>query len=193
MIKLSKLQSHRSSSESDMEDGGMITGDLLPQGCCQYFIPGHLPVSRERPQRQFRSLATTYLSYSPSGEHLLANLGGENIYLYDTCRTVPPVRYTSSSELSVAPPESKGPSDPAPELPSNGVTGSSSNGFYVPSSTMTSPPSPPSPSSSPPLPSHVESLKERALEHYKTESWASAVMLYSEALQAASHSALLFR
>ncbi|KAF2361560.1 WD40 repeat [Trinorchestia longiramus] len=58
---------------------------------------------------------------------------------------------------------------------------------------MTSPPSPPSPSSSPPLPSHVESLKERALEHYKTESWASAVMLYSEALQAASHSALLFR
>ena len=57
--------------------------------------PGHLPESYKDLQRKLRSLATTYLSYSSDGRHLLANLGGENIYMYDTKNKVPPVRFST--------------------------------------------------------------------------------------------------
>lgn len=37
-------------------------------------------------RRRFRSLASTYVTFDPSGRYILANLGGEQIYLYD-CST----------------------------------------------------------------------------------------------------------
>ena len=44
----------------------------------------HLPRKLEKyPQRRFRTLASTYVTFDPTGRYLLANLGGEQIYLYD--------------------------------------------------------------------------------------------------------------
>ena len=37
-------------------------------------------------RRRFRALASTYVTFDPSGRYLLANLGGEQIYLYE-CST----------------------------------------------------------------------------------------------------------
>lgn len=75
----------------------------IPTGCVQYFVPGstvlnfssyvfknlsffaigHLPRKLEEYKRRYRSLATTYVTFDPTGRYLLANIGGEHIYLYD--------------------------------------------------------------------------------------------------------------
>ncbi|KAK4022683.1 WD and tetratricopeptide repeats protein 1 [Daphnia magna] len=55
----------------------------IPLGCAQYFAPGHLPQKLDDYRRRFRSLASTYVTFDSSGRYILANLGGEQIYLYD--------------------------------------------------------------------------------------------------------------
>ncbi|KAI9555619.1 hypothetical protein GHT06_018134 [Daphnia sinensis] len=55
----------------------------IPLGCAQYFAPGHLPQKLDDYRRRFRSLASTYVTFDASGRYILANLGGEQIYLYD--------------------------------------------------------------------------------------------------------------
>ena len=74
--------------------GGNVKSDEL------LHLAGHLPVSYRELQRQLRSLATTYLSYSSDGRYLLANLGGENVYLYDTTASVSPVKFTLPNKTS---------------------------------------------------------------------------------------------
>nr|CAH0105394.1 unnamed protein product [Daphnia galeata] len=63
----------------------------IPVGCAQYFAPGHLPQKLDDYRRRFRSLASTYVTFDQSGRYLLANLGGEQIYLYDCSTPNPPV------------------------------------------------------------------------------------------------------
>lgn len=46
-------------------------------------MPGHLPQKLDDYRRRFRSLASTYVTFDSSGRYILANLGGEQIYLYD--------------------------------------------------------------------------------------------------------------
>jgi len=58
----------------------------IPLGGVQYFAPAHLPRKLEDYRRRYRSLASTYVTFDPTGRYLLANLGGEQIYLYD-CST----------------------------------------------------------------------------------------------------------
>jgi len=61
------------------------------------FIAGHLGGYTTK------SLSTTYLSYSSDGRFLLANMGGENIYLYDTENNISPIKYpTPGLPLSLA-------------------------------------------------------------------------------------------
>lgn len=43
---------------------------------------GHLPPKITEYKRKYRSLASTYLTFSPDGKELLVNLGGEQIYLF---------------------------------------------------------------------------------------------------------------
>ncbi|KAF0288714.1 WD and tetratricopeptide repeats protein 1 [Amphibalanus amphitrite] len=59
---------------------------VTPDGAVQYFCPGHLsrPGSGTSERRRRRPLAVTYVSYSADGRHLLANLGSEQVYLFDT-------------------------------------------------------------------------------------------------------------
>lgn len=44
---------------------------------------GHLPVKEEDRGRRYRSLVATYVTFGPTGHELLANLGGEQVYLFD--------------------------------------------------------------------------------------------------------------
>lgn len=55
----------------------------LPDGCVQYFIAGHLPQKQSDYRKRYRTLASTYVTFSPTGQELLVNLGGEQIYLFD--------------------------------------------------------------------------------------------------------------
>ena len=61
-------------------------------GCTQYFAPGHLSASARSTRR--RSVVCTYLSFSPNGHELLANLGGEQLYLFDINTQRQPLHYT---------------------------------------------------------------------------------------------------
>ena len=47
---------------------------------------GHLPQKQQDYRKKFRTLASTYLTFSPDGNELLVNLGGEQIYLFDINR-----------------------------------------------------------------------------------------------------------
>lgn len=58
---------------------------------------GHLPDKLKEYYRRYRSLATTYLTYSSDGTHLLANLGGEHIYLFNTASPRQPRQYSISN------------------------------------------------------------------------------------------------
>lgn len=56
-----------------------------PPEAVQYFVPGHLPSKMIEYKRTFRSIASTYVAFSPDGKELLVNLGGEQIYLFPLC------------------------------------------------------------------------------------------------------------
>ena len=51
--------------------------------CARYFVAGHLPARVQDFHRENRSLHATYVTFSPDGTELLANLGGEQIYLFN--------------------------------------------------------------------------------------------------------------
>lgn len=70
----------------------------LPEGCVQYFIAGHLPQKQSDYRKRYRTLASTYVTFSPTGTELLVNLGGEQIYLFDINAQ------TSASSLRYLPP-----------------------------------------------------------------------------------------
>lgn len=54
-----------------------------------HVVLGHLPKKELDFKRKFRPLAATYVTFSPDGRELLANLGGEQIYLFDVTNPTP--------------------------------------------------------------------------------------------------------
>ncbi|ESO93249.1 hypothetical protein LOTGIDRAFT_189887, partial [Lottia gigantea] len=60
----------------------------LPIGCVDYYVAGHLPKKQSDYMKfkRYRSLASTYVTFGPTGSELLVNLGGEQIYLFDINR-----------------------------------------------------------------------------------------------------------
>ena len=57
-----------------------------------YFSSGHIPRKLPELHRRNRSLALTYVTFSPDGTELLANLGGEQIYLFDVTTQRKPLK-----------------------------------------------------------------------------------------------------
>lgn len=51
------------------------------------FIQGHLPTRIQEYQKRMKTLSITFLSFSPDGNELLVNLGGEQLYLFDLAMT----------------------------------------------------------------------------------------------------------
>lgn len=48
--------------------------------CVRYFAPGHL--ARCGGEMRYK-LAATYVTFDPTGQQLLVNMGGEQVYLFD--------------------------------------------------------------------------------------------------------------
>ena len=80
-----RVYDHRMLTTYNSMEGRRSSEDLwLPEGCVQYFAPGHLPPRLNREfSRRFRAYVATYITFSPDGNELLANLGGEQVYLFD--------------------------------------------------------------------------------------------------------------
>ena len=83
--------------------------DLSPQAdpsCIAHFGPGH--VTRDRSHYHAHSnIATTYVTFSPCGQELLANLSADQVYLFNTVTLDPLFQYCiedSEPSLSQRPP-----------------------------------------------------------------------------------------
>lgn len=61
---------------------------------------GHLPQKQPDYRKRYRTLASTYLTFSPDGAELLVNLGGEQIYLFDVNRARKPHKF----DIPIVPP-----------------------------------------------------------------------------------------
>uniref|UniRef100_A0A182P8N9 WD and tetratricopeptide repeats protein 1 n=1 Tax=Anopheles epiroticus TaxID=199890 RepID=A0A182P8N9_9DIPT len=72
-----------------------VSTDNIPMdGCVTYFCPGHLDSKYQAASQLgdiYQYKAVTYLTFSPDGTELLANMGTEHIYLYDITRSRQPV------------------------------------------------------------------------------------------------------
>jgi hypothetical protein len=47
-----------------------------------YYVPGHLPKRIDEYSKRFKNLAVTFIQFSPNGNELLVNLGGEQLYSF---------------------------------------------------------------------------------------------------------------
>ncbi|XP_047487482.1 WD and tetratricopeptide repeats protein 1-like isoform X2 [Penaeus chinensis] len=191
MIKLTNLQNPPGGmSRSQWERSNYATSQLdssadnLPPGCVQYLVPGHLPDKLKEYYRRYRSLATTYLTYSSDGTHLLANLGGEHIYLFNTANPRQPRQYSISNVVKHSK-ESDGPSNGVCKSIASNTNGISCHltgggeriGYHAQAQ---------------PLPPQAEILKARANQAFAAEKYITALHLYNQAAQICPNSAVLY-
>lgn len=97
------LSTQNSSLEQKSSNGSSTSLEeaRLPEGCVKYFSPGHLPprLSRDFP-RPLRAYVATYVNFSPDGNEVIANLGGEQIYLFDIRKPISVVGYRQFNGLN---------------------------------------------------------------------------------------------
>jgi hypothetical protein len=48
----------------------------------EYYVPGHLPRRIDEYRKRLKTLAITFIQFSPDGTELLVNLGGEQLYSF---------------------------------------------------------------------------------------------------------------
>uniref|UniRef100_A0A182NSR3 WD and tetratricopeptide repeats protein 1 n=1 Tax=Anopheles dirus TaxID=7168 RepID=A0A182NSR3_9DIPT len=88
LMKVNQAMDNANNARSDMTD------NIPKDGCVKYFCPGHLG-SKYQTGNHLSELqqykAVTYLAFSPDGTELLANVGSDQIYLYDINRPREPL------------------------------------------------------------------------------------------------------
>lgn len=153
----------------------------LSNNCVQYFVAGHLPVKHQDCTKKYRTLASTYLTFSATGAELLVNLGGEQIYLFDINNRRRPTTYQMLFK------------DMEP-CGTNGYTNGfkKTNGFTKQSNGVSSSGSLQHPPKYTPNPSKVETLKMDANNAFEVRHYTSAIRLYNKALKLCPNWALLY-
>nr|XP_037281191.1 WD and tetratricopeptide repeats protein 1-like [Rhipicephalus microplus]XP_037281192.1 WD and tetratricopeptide repeats protein 1-like [Rhipicephalus microplus] len=200
MINTTKLaRFNSSSSKPDAES------DNLAPGCVTYFAAGHLPL--KYPRKRYRTLASTYVAFSPDGSELLANLGGEQIYLFNINHLRQPKSFDLQSFTSslhsngLCKNLAEGGSSPANGFSthkngiSNGMVSSGMKQNGILASTDTPPISSSTkwgPANSKPLPPRVEAIKCKANEKFGKQKYTLAINLYNKAIGLVSDSPVLY-
>ncbi|XP_049781541.1 WD and tetratricopeptide repeats protein 1-like isoform X1 [Schistocerca cancellata] len=75
---------------------GAEVPDNLVQGCVTYFVAGQLPSIQRFYRKNYRNLVSTYITFGPNGRDLLANMGGEQVYIFDISNKRRPKRFEFS-------------------------------------------------------------------------------------------------
>ena len=75
MLSLSKKNDEISSNKNASTE--------LARGCVRYFSPGHLKPEPAKSDQANKLYVTTYANFSPNGEEIIQNLGGEHVYIYN--------------------------------------------------------------------------------------------------------------
>ncbi|XP_022089925.1 WD and tetratricopeptide repeats protein 1-like [Acanthaster planci] len=174
---------------------------LLPRGCVQYLVAGHLPLKENDRKRKYRSLVSTYVTFSPSGRELLVNLGGEQVYLFDLYNLRHPKAFNVGDY--VLPEGSNGvckevSSQVAEALSANGTSIGSTNGVtkhlsHASSYRLQEGSPSTGPGTSRELPPRAEALKQEGNRFYcDMKDYTSAIRLFNQALGIAPNSAILY-
>ncbi|XP_069828739.1 WD and tetratricopeptide repeats protein 1 isoform X2 [Dendropsophus ebraccatus] len=150
----------------------------IPEGAAQYYVAGHLPVKLPDYNNRLRVLVATYVTFSPDGTELLVNMGGEQVYLFDLTFKQRPCTFLLPK------------SQHAPGEVQNGKT--STNGLHLYSNGIRVSDAKNGVSSTNELPPHLERVKQKANDAFARQQWSQAIELYSQAMQRAPHSAMLF-
>lgn len=190
-------------------DSETLSGEdsSLPPGCVQYYVAGHLPQKQQEYKNKYRTLASTYLTFSPDGREILVNLGGEQIYLFDVNRkrkpqkfNIPTMPHTNGFVKAAQRVHSKPHCGHINGTTTNGVTNGMNRHLEQAVSVI--------PASGTEdkiahtksrrrqcgrtLPPAVEALKQRANSVFEKQQYTQAILLYNEALAMASNSPILY-
>lgn len=178
----------------------------LPRNCVRYFCPGHIPQKKDDYRKKLRALAATYITFSPDGKELLANLGGEQIYLFDVNRRNIPQKFDLSMVLG---PTTNGVVKEAGasgvngySTYKNGATNGVTNGVMkqlqetveasAKAIAIEKPAHKKHKLDKPSLPPAVESLKREANSYFETEKYSKAILLYNKAICMAPNTSMLY-
>lgn len=180
----------------------------LPPGCVQYFVAGHLPVKDTDRKRRYRSLVSTYVTFSPSGKEILVNLGGEQVYLFDIYNGMGPKTFDMKDYALPEPSNgvckdvseqvASALSSNGTSIGSNGVTKhiTQANGIKIEETlaqTSLHSSQPKSPHRTKLLSPKIEALKHEANKYYNDKKdYTSAIRIYNQALRIAPDSSVLF-
>lgn len=180
----------------------------LPRGCVEYYVPGHIPQKKDDYRKKLRALAATYVTFSPDGTELLANLGGEQIYLFDVNRKRKIQKFDMSMVLA-----SNGIVKESGHSSVNGYNtyrnGSTANGVVTngvakhlqesvqgahhgAEGDQEKPSAKKFKIEKKPLPKMVESLKKKANAYFEKEQYTKAIILYNQAIARAPHASMLY-
>ncbi|KAJ8672903.1 hypothetical protein QAD02_004164 [Eretmocerus hayati] len=166
--RMIKLSQRPQSPEMDLSPFGRSDPDQnIALGCVQYFVAGHL-----RSRDICKKYSTTYLTFNDDGDELLANMGGEQIYLFD-------INSQGSSRSFVVPVElGKNHED------CNGLTRDESDTTVLVTEL--------SHKNILELSPEVEELHQKANKAFEDEQYAKAITLYNEAISLCPYSAILY-
>ncbi|KAL4233448.1 WD and tetratricopeptide repeat-containing protein [Mactra antiquata] len=181
----------------------------LPRGCVEYYVPGHVPQKKDDYKKKLRALTATYVTFSPDGTELLANLGGEQIYLFDVNQKRRIQKFDISMGFSSTNGIVKDSGHSSVNgystyrngsTTTNGVTNGVSKqlhdsvvhsnidaqGDHDKASTKKYKPE------KKPLPPVVESLKKKANACFEKEQYTKAIILYNQAIARAPQASMLY-
>ena len=205
-----RMLSSHSFSEVKKSSNGNAEDARLPPGCVQYFAPGHLPPQLSKDlRRRFRAYVATYVNFSPCGRELIANLGGEQIYLFDIKQHRKVLKYQPLNGISSSRTSNgvvKNVVDNFGVSSKNGFSSTANgatNGYKIPTlnGKRTVVEKKPSKSAygsnhncsvSQELPPKALELKARGNDAFCQQKFWTAVNLYNEAISHASNSAVLY-
>ncbi|XP_025190600.1 WD and tetratricopeptide repeats protein 1-like [Melanaphis sacchari] len=127
------------------------------QSTLQYFVPGHIHTYNNEvlPKKQ-KSYVITYLTFSPDGQELLVNYGGEYVYLYNLLDQADNAFFNIPKVMKAPRENGEGSSLDLIDEP-------------VPVPHLT-------------LPDKVEQLKLKANYLFEKEDYTAAIILYNEAI-----------
>lgn len=148
---------------------------MADTSCLAHFGPGH--VTRDKPRRSSTmsssSIAATYVTFSPCGSQLLANLSTEQIYLYNTVTLDTLCQYNITDD--------SGPSlcSPLPPLSYRNMSSCDHKGDVINLKEND-------------VPFTARRLRDKGNEKYKWKQYTEAIQLYSSALMECPHWHILY-
>jgi len=140
--------------------------DWSNQRFAKYFVAGHLPkATKKHVTNLWRrdNFTSTYVTFSPNGQELLANMGSEQIYLFDVFHGSPILKDSFAFKNFLL-------QDENPEKVKNGFHKKSKIDDLSPQALQ---------------------LKMQANQEYEADRYSNAINLYNQALDAQVHPILL--